>query len=199
MLTVIPSSGFYETLHDQAIDDAVDGLFQDDNGNPNDTLSQKVRDACDFSKVYTEYAKTYTEAFADEFKIKLEFESLSFPKEYNFETNRIYANISRAEVRRIYKAVDKDALKATAKEMFTSYAGFFSFYSPDSDSWGSVDKWDHNQVLCLLAAFIGEFDQYAEYDLMESHRGNGKFDTWICDATPDIDEIYEEFNEENQE
>ena len=94
--------------------------------------------------------------------------------------------------------MNNDTLEATARDMFTSRDGFSSFYSPDVSEWGDVSEWDHNQIGCLIAAYVAQqnpdFDQYAEFDLMESARCNSGFDSWIGTNTPTIDRLYKVYD-----
>lgn len=200
MLTTIPFSGFYESLHDSQIDDCVEGMFQDDSGNrifPE--LAERLFRSCDFHQVYEKYAADYTAAFAHEFGLKsLVFESLSSPREYNFTTDRIFATIDESEVLDLLGRVDLDAFAAQVKERFTSYDGFMSFYSPDIGTWGPPAEWDHNQVGTLLLAHANEqsnedFDHWAEFALMSDLSGSGDLDNWIWEATPEAKRLYRIF------
>jgi hypothetical protein len=192
MLTVIPFSGFYETLHAAELDRAEEQFFEDSNGHPLPgvtALSQRFYLACDYQKVHAQYARAYCESFAENFELKgLEFESLDSPKEYNFTTDRIFANIPRATVRAVYKNINIPALRIFVRDNFTSRDGFASYYSGDLDTWGSVDTWDHNQLGALFSVFVdeqsdtGDLDGYAQIDLMENCSGNGYFDNWLCEA-----------------
>jgi hypothetical protein len=135
-------------------------------------------------RVHEEYAKAYTEAWLDLHGLKGHFVELKSPREYNFETDRIFAFVEPADIERIFHEVPIQVLDAKAAEMFTSRSGFISFYSPNVDSWKCLDEWDHNQVSCLVAAWSewkGLMPEY-ESDLMDSYRDNGYFDNWICNS-----------------
>ena len=198
MLTTLPFSGFYESLHSDSIDQAVERMFSDDSGTTNDGLYAALLKLCRYPQLYANYAKHYVEAFAEEFDIaSLTFEELTSPKEYNFTTNRIFVQISSEDVQRFRVKAPEAALAQAAKDQFTSRDGFASFYSPDVNTWPPLEQWDHNQVGVLLQAYAKEqasgadgFDQWAEYNLMEGAFNNGYLDNWISDATPDIDRLY---------
>lgn len=185
---VIPFYGFYESIHSSMIDDAPNMLFQDDDGTPNEGLNEHLWRACNYRLVYMNYAMTYARAFADGTGVKLKFESLQSPREYNFTTDRIFCTISREEVRRLWREVDRVRFVALARDAFTSRSGFMSFYDPDYKTWGSIDKWDHNQLSILLLATIEpDFDQY---EFAEDLLGNGYIENWISEATPCIKRLY---------
>lgn len=192
MLAVIPFSGFYYSVHDDALDQALAQMFWDDNGNINDGLLSRAFDMVNWTGVHNAYAKDYTENFGLHFKLpSLKFESLSSPREYNFTTDRIFVEISTDEVRRIFSEVPRLELRIKAEEMFTSRSGFTSYYDPDYSTWGGVEDWDHNQLLCLLTTMADvddicpsgdDFDSWAQFALMEDDQCNGRFDTILEDA-----------------
>ena len=200
MLTTIPFSGFYCSLHESALDDAVEQMFSDraTGCTVYRGLADRAQGACDWREVMKAYAAEYAEQFSREFDIPLEFDSLESPRFYNFTTDRIFCRVPLEVCTRLFLEVDDDTLEATARDMFTSRDGFSSFYSPDVSEWGDVSEWDHNQIECLIAAYVAQqnpdFDQYAEFDLMESARCNSGFDSWIGTNTPTIDRLYKVYD-----
>lgn len=199
MLTTIPFAGFYDSVHDAELDDQLERTFSDrDSGcHVNEKLVNHAFDAIDWAAVHLKYAQAYCENFAEEFKIKLKYESMSSPREYNFGTDRIFATISEREVRRIRKATGEEILRKFAADRFTSRSGFISHYSPDIDEWGGIAKWDHNQVGTLIAAYAEQetttsdgFDSWAELSLMERDFGNGAFDQWVGETSTRIHRLW---------
>ena len=201
MLTTIPFQGFYNSIHDAELDDTLERMFSDrDTGcQRNEKLEARVHDKCRWHLVHNAYALSYANAMADEFKIAMTFESMKSPKEYNFTTDVIYCEISLDEVKRIRAETNEKAFRDKIRERFTSYDGFISFYSNDLDDWDEIETWDHNEVGTLIAAYVEQeseqlrgdtFDQFAELELMESPRCNGDLESWISDATPDIERLF---------
>jgi len=197
MLTTIPFSGFYNSLHDSEIDWTISQMFSDraTGTKTNPGLESALFRNCDFRKVHTSYAADYCENFAEEFKLpSLKFESLDSPREYNFTTDRIFANIELSDLHAIRNRLDEWRIRELVREKFTSRSGFISFYSADLDDWGDLATWDHNQCGTLLECLANndctDFDQCEEYDLMESSRSNGEFEGWIESATPNIQRLY---------
>lgn len=185
---ILPFSGFYEALHDSAIDDAFTKMFEYDNGDTNTDLLNRAWGRVNFRHTFEKYAEAYAESFAHEFEFKtLEFESLQSPKFYNFTTDHIFCTIESAECEVMFTATDKARLSEVCAEMFTSRDGFASFYSPNWGNWGEVYTWDHNQLSALLRAFIpADFDQWRECDIVEDVIGNGYLDDWILKSNPDV-------------
>lgn len=145
-----------------------------------------------YQKAYLAYAQLYLEAFNDSLsqacgvKFKLSWESMSSPREYNFTTDRLFADIADKKVTELFRKVDKKVLDKRARGTFTSYDGFRSFYSPDYTTWGPVLTWDHNQLGVLIEAlwyeFVSDERDSASWELMEGYRGNGDFDNIMWDA-----------------
>jgi hypothetical protein len=181
MLSTIPFLGFYDTVHDDAIDCAIESLFEDDNGDCNsDLINHFYSSNCiDYEQVRTAYAKDYAQAFAYATKLQLSFDELNSPNEYNFQTDRIFVDVTPESVTKLFATVDKDVLRQYIKEEYTSRSGFISFYSPDLNEWpADVTEWDHNQLGTLISVAV-DFD---EEKYMEELNGSGDVDNWVYSA-----------------
>ena len=197
-LATLPFSGFYSSIHDGEIDSTIERMFSDrETGcDRNQGLESALIDKCEFREVHQKYAAYYAEAFGAEFKIALKFESMTSPKFYNFETDRVFVTVTKKELARVYRATDRAALAALVEQMFTSRDGFSSFYSSDLGDWGPVNTWDHNQHGTLLRCYAvqesncDDFGQMEEHRLVEDMSGNGHLDNWIAEATPGIERLY---------
>ena len=184
-LACIPFSGFYNSIHDGNLDDALSQSFSDESGNPYDGLVSRAFDLINWQAVQQAYAKGYAENFGQAFNIKgLIFDELNSPREYNFTTDRVFVKFPLSEVFRIKRETPRAMLEDQAREMFTSRSGFISHYSPDVKSWGPVSTWDHNQLLALISAYVlhmrdgDAFDQWAVPDLMSDDQWNGQYNNW---------------------
>lgn len=191
----LPFAGFYAGAHDSMLDDAFDQMMQDREGcgkTAPDRLYHMALDAVSWGDVYRDYARVYVNNFLAEFGLTGKFKGMESPKYYNFETDRVYAEIDRASVAKMIRGTDPAKLTEVATRRHTSRSGFISFYSPDWMSWGRISTWDHNQLETLLLAYLEtergeEWDIWAEFDLMEGAQCNGYFDDWIWrSAGPDL-------------
>jgi hypothetical protein len=181
----IPFAGFYGGMHDASLDDTFAQMFTDRETGCHSApaaIVDKARDAVCWHDVYKAYAKEYAESFLQEFDLIGEFSAMDSPKYYNFSTDRIFVTIDRPSLAKIARGA-RSALNAMAKRRHTSRDGFISWYDPNWKNWGPVSSWDHNQLGTLLLAYLetekGDWDIWAEFDLMESAQGNGRFDNWI--------------------
>lgn len=192
-LCVIPFSGFYESLHDDALDDALDQIFSDrDTGcTVNEDLVMRAWRSMDWKAVHTAYAKAYCENFALEFKLDLTFDEVNSPREYNFTTDRIFAYIPTESLQKVFDTVDTPGLRIKIRENHTSRDGFFSYYDNDLESWGNVLSWDHNQIGTLLQALVeqesvNDWDQFEELSLMDDSNGKGFYDEILFANCPEM-------------
>ena len=101
------------------------------------------------------------------------FEKLWQPKEYNFATDEIHTNwnVSESFLNLCFDYVNAnlDAFEEYVKKNFTSYDGFFSYYSNDLATW----------LLSLQPDSI-EKDNYIFYTLIDFILKNEKLDSlWL--------------------
>ena len=193
LLIALPFDGFYASYSTDIIEQEHESEI--DNLELNDADTDALNEMYqfnDFKKIYLEYAKLYVEAFEKwlnnetnlKHEVAFEFESLTSPREYNFETDKIYARIKLSDVLFMFENTKKETLTAVCKELFTSRDGFISHYDAEWITWGHVSTWDHNQVKALLYAFMNDHtDHYLAitefttlppiYDIMEDARCNG--------------------------
>lgn len=168
METRIPFRGFYQGVWNDALDSAfesqVDSLCEDYPELERNEIEAILPDKAKYGLAFDEIAEKYVAAFQDwvevncDLKITLRYAALNSPKEYNFTTDRIFAKISLSDVRRAFKKAGREELAKAAKAMFTSRDGFISFYDPDIEAWGPLETWDHNQLMSIFVALVGDAD-----------------------------------------
>ena len=190
-LIVIPFNGFYESISDTQLEDAIRDTFRTD-------ACEDYPEIPDLPSSYYKairiaYAKEYVSAFNHAFKtefdldLDLEFESLQSPTEYNFTTDRIFCFISETKLSDLLlMAIKYSKLAEVVKETFTSRDGFASFYPADIDEWPrSVKDWDHNQLGVLLEALVTDNEVFETWTLMESSISNGVLANIVWDNLPE--------------
>lgn len=182
---VIPFSGFYYSMHDDALDRAMESCIRDDQGEPvHPKITERLFDAINWQDAHEKYARAYVKTWCKLFGIVgVEFEELNSPREYNFTTDRLFVRIPAAEFARILATIPADELAKVAADMFTSRSGFISFYSPDVSSWGPAETWDHNQRLAALQALQNAADAPdIEWSIVEDYQCNGAIENWILNT-----------------
>ena len=133
--TTINFGGFYNSIHDDNIEWACESYFTDDNGICD---WDNILDNVDFKKIRGVYIDLYCDLFSDWLKenygiaIKFKNISLSSPREYNYETDKILCDINQVENESLIKTMKaKPAFLDWLKDRAKSKSGYISFYDFD--------------------------------------------------------------------
>lgn len=187
----IPFSGFYCSMHDEAIDHEFNSIFSDHatGCNINEHLQSAANLKTDFIPVFEKYAEKYTSLFCHAVNLDgISFAQLHMPREYNFQTDRILCNITQETIRRLVRQTAPEVLKKVCRERHTSRDGFISFYDPDYTTWGPVREWDNIQLESLFLAWLetnGHDVQNIEFSVLEDIECNGHLSNWLYDVIPE--------------
>lgn len=188
LLVNIPFCGFYETYLSEMPDQNLTYILDDAPVELAREVWDLIIDTRDYRKAYLELSKLYCKHFENVFNdktglnIKFEYDSLESPREYNFETDRLFAKISYADAKKLYRYCDKAKLQENIGNRFTSYDGFISGYPNRLEAWQQkpVLHWDHNELGTLLICAIAmntDFDEQvsqAVIDALQDEYGNGR-------------------------
>jgi hypothetical protein len=175
--TTINFGGFYNSIHDDNIEWACESFYSDDNGNCNWDI---ILDNVDFKKLRGVYIDLYCDLFSDWLKenynlaIKFKNISLSSPREYNFETDKILCDIDSVENESLIKALQSNTkFLDWLKDRTKSRSGFISFYSYD-DAMNNKNDMYSVYALEYLASeyestdFESDYDRASGYDVLYS-------------------------------
>jgi hypothetical protein len=156
MITAIPFSGFYDSIHSYYLERSLIDDEECKSAEQYEAESNKI----DWKAAHIDYAKAYTKALSKLLKIEFVFSELESPREYNFTTDRIFCEISDDAYRSIFaNAVGnhKAALAELVRARFSSRPGFISHYSSYLDDWlRQGDSLDHNQIETLIECYLIE-------------------------------------------
>lgn len=144
-----------------------------DNHDEQAIYSQLTEDDLDFN--YKDYEKDVRDAWVEsfrgrvpEFVLSVEGVEMTSPRYYNFETDRLWADIELSEdwmdKVRAFMDENKDWLRERIKEDWTSYDGFASFMSNNFDD----TRWDDDD------------DNWSRDKSWYWHLFSGKSDRWAC-------------------
>lgn len=211
----LPFPGFYCSSLSEQIDHEEElqaEYLSEERSISQDNAAQILNRHARYSRAFIEVAEKYTEHFADWLNrehgvdVKLEFVDMTSPKEYNFETDRIFVNVSRRDLAKLYRLAGRARIVAKAREMFTSRSGFVSFYAPDVRTWGPLSMWDHNQLYCILCAIVDDTDaeEWCFYSMVDANIFSDAYfncvgwhqvnvDIEELEAGKDVDDILQEF------
>ena len=213
-ISTIPFQGFYNSLYSYAIEgeieSSLDWYTEDYN------LSEAQRETLEngyleknVSKFYHNVSKDYAEAFIYEIEretglsLDANFESMESPKEYNFQTDRLFIELPETSAVAFINYVlanHKEELEKLIAQRFTSCSGFISHYDNTLEAWGNPSEWDLNQLgTCFEIFEYLEDEIYDSYNIYESIH-NGLMDTLSDAANKIIDKCLEkrEIREANE-
>ena len=200
--TAIPFCGFYHSVYDGELDYVIEhssehfaaewGLDQFDVAD----AAFGHLDLTDSRKAVSEtHVQFWGEAFSEEtgLAIGLEFSSLTSPRFYNFETDRLFAKIALSDAQKCFDACQRDGFTELRKviiERFTSRDGFLSCYSNRLETWLAkpLAEWDCNEIETLLIAALSihcepqEMQSEVEFAVVDHASGNGLFECVDWDA-----------------
>lgn len=150
MKTRVPFTGFYNSVHEDAFDTALECELEN--------FPERAREDYSFDREW--YAKKYVEEYVNTFpvRIRLEFCSLHSPKEYNFETDAIYADISLEDVQVVREYAGGYNLNSCIERECTHRSGFISFYPATLREWDlkPMSEWEPAQIELLLGCVLGD-------------------------------------------
>ena len=176
--STIPFDGFYESFISADIDHQIgqqiewDTDIYDLNEDEQQILEDNYLDI-NRSYFYNQIAEDYTNFYIDElnerlkgFTLKATYKCFNSPREYNFETDRIFIEIEENHAIDFIKYIVKNYKKELEKkiqDMFTSRSGFISFYKNSIDLWTKDFKeWDCNMIGTCFELF--DFDELHFYE-----------------------------------
>ena len=176
--STIPFDGFYESFISADIDHQIgqqiewDSDIHDLNESEEEILYNNNL-TVNTSYFYNQIAEDYTNFYIDALNERLEgftlnatYKCFESPREYNFETDRIFIEIEENHAIDFIKYIIKNykkELENKIKDRFTSRSGFWSHYKNGLDLWTQdYSKWDHNQIGTCFELF--DFDELHFYE-----------------------------------
>ena len=180
--STIPFDGFYESFISADIDYQIGQQIEWDTDiyDLNENEQQILWDnylSVNRSYLYNQIAEDYTNFYIEilnrrlkGFTLKATYKCYESPREYNFETDRIFIEIEENHciefIEYIVKNYKKE-LEKKIKDRFTSRSGFNSFYKNSLDLWTKDFKeWDCNMIGTCFELFDLEEDDI-NYSLRE--------------------------------
>lgn len=158
----IPFSGFYESVLMEELEGDVAREIERINENENEGLNLTDDNfGVDYSALCLDTAKGFAEHFPKWIlkntgvAISLKFAELYRPRFYNYETDRIYCDISRDDVCKLLTWLEAERpgyFREYVRKTLEPYDGFIPFYSNNLTDWRDFDTWDNVQLSQVLEA-----------------------------------------------
>lgn len=189
--------GFYGTHFEFDYERMIEQIKNDNNqhyGIPNESINYDKLEI-NYKKYDNDIAKLCVQYIGDYLKdlnliSNIEFESVYYPREYNFVNNHINVSyeISDDNKKEILKYVinNLQAFDQYIIDTFSSRDGFHSFYSPDFHIWlNSLKQWNFKdtgiQISEILNFILLNEDNESSYneEILEYFHGNYSEDDYI--------------------
>ena len=170
--------GFYESFIDDDIDHQIGQQIEwdTDTFDLNESEQEVIEDnylSVNRSYFYNQIAEDYTNFYIDAlneeldgFTLKATYKCFTSPREYNFETDRIFIEIEENHAIDFIKYIIKNykkELEEKIKDRFTSRSGFISNYKNSLDLWiDDYSEWDFNMIGTCFELF--NFDELYFYE-----------------------------------
>jgi len=188
ILCRVPFSGFYNTLlstlDERHFDYDIEYLREI--GVPEEELPDPYGYAHDYNGHYQEISEDFVERYKGENDIPfLEYTGMWSPREYNFMTDQIDAEIDLEWLERMF-AQHKENFRPWLYKRMKPRDGFIPFYPNNLDRWDEqVEEWDAVQTGLLLEFLDEEVldvpHETVEEELYEYLVGNPSFDQYVDD------------------
>ena len=159
-ISTIPFQGFYNSLYSYSIEGEIENSVEWYTEDYDLTEAQRETLANGYlenntSEFYYNVSKDYAEAFIYEIErdtgltLNARFESIESPKEYNFQTDRLFIELPEASAVSFINYIlenHREELEKLIEQRFTSRSGFVSHYENTLEAWGDPSEWDLNQL-----------------------------------------------------
>lgn len=189
MIINIPFPGLYESWYSDELDSCeergIEYYCEEHPEVDKDWLKNEFWCLSDQTKAYPKVVEAYTDAFCERFSenfdidLGLVFSDMCSPKEYNFETDRLFARITEDKAQELFDRVGIELLTKTLKDRFTSYDGFIPWYSNRIDDWleKPLIEWDHNELGTLLEALCSTVHDF-DWEVFEAMGDEVFYEAW---------------------
>jgi len=129
--TQLNFGGFYNTIHDSIVEDAVAfDIGAIDENDENDWDNEDLINFSNWSAYKSEYCKDWVALLNEELGTEIVYTSLDSPREYNFSTDVIIAHISVKDTLKLFKLIKENDLKEEVIEEIEKHTTSRSGYSP---------------------------------------------------------------------
>lgn len=170
--TRIPFYGFYCSIFDDELDRCMEmeiyNRYEEDDRLTEQEYSDLLWRAAKHwglahNLIASEYPKYLTQWVYDKsgITIDLEFVEMTSPREYNFETDKIFCKIDEDQFKVLVNFVGEDLLEKVIEKNLRSRSGFISFYSEFVREWKTkpLDEWDYNERYMVMLALVEKLDE----------------------------------------
>jgi hypothetical protein len=144
--------GYYCSILDTYIDSEIE-MYLEDEDNDYETY-ESIEGQLDYNKAKLAMNQAWVDRFNVETGLNLKYKDMSSPKEYNFQTDRVFVEITLKELEKVRKITEEhpEEFQQYLTRNFKSGDGFVSFYPDDFEEWDKdTQDLDHNEAMTYIA------------------------------------------------
>ena len=156
-----------------------------------------------YEKEVGEKATEVVEEWLEDFNIKVKFQSVSSPREYNFANDSIHVEyiLAKDSMKKIldYLKEHREEFEQDLKDRYTSRSGFMSFHSTEADEWITDLKSgkDLSHKLGSVLEFILKNEGHDDEDLYYKVSDSVYLQADLKQGIKDNQEYIETYTQEN--
>lgn len=160
----IPFQGFYESIYTHYFDSELE---DEDSGIEEDNIN--------WLETYKNTAKVFAEEWLNEMDYEGKFTKLVSPREYNFDTDAVYVELTEDSLSKIKASVSvpEGEFAAWVAENCCDRPGFISFLSPRLHDWPL--EWTEREYMAALEFLYSE-GEWDEELIVERLYSNGQME-----------------------
>lgn len=168
----IPFPGFYESVLSYELDSEENQLAEsmaEDCDHLTDTdYADLIWRCANYSAAFDYLAREYVGYFNEWVEnetgvnLALEFVEMKSPREYNFETDKIFCKVDFEALKKLFGQLSEGILEETINGHLKSRSGFISFYSEFVREWKNtpLEEWDYNELYMILCALTDKTEYH---------------------------------------
>ena len=168
----IPFPGFYESVLSYELDSEERQLSEHmaeecdhlTDGDYADLIWRCANYSAAFDYLAREYVDYFNAWVENEtgVNLALEFVEMKSPREYNFETDKIFCKVDFESLKKLFEHMEEKTLEETINGHLKSRSGFISYYSEFVREWKNtpLEGWDYNELYMILCALTDKTEYH---------------------------------------
>lgn len=168
----IPFPGFYESVLSYELDseerNLAEGMAEECDYLTDSDYADLIWRCANYSTAFEYLAREYVDYFnawvenETGVNLALEFVEMKSPREYNFETDKIFCRVDFESLKKLFEHMGEKTLEETINGHLKSRSGFISYYSEFVREWKNtpLEEWDYNELYMILCALTDKTEYH---------------------------------------
>ena len=168
----IPFPGFYESVLSYELDseerNLAEGMAEECDYLTDSDYADLIWRCANYSTAFEYLAREYVDYFnawvenETGVNLALEFVEMKSPREYNFETDKIFCRVDFESLKNLFEHMEEKTLEETINGHLKSRSGFISYYSEFVHEWKNtpLEGWDYNELYMILCALTDKTEYH---------------------------------------